>query len=705
VTSRRAIKRSGARPLAPEAASGAPARPGRPPEDAGAGPVAVASRAAPRARSPRPERPAAAETSLPRWLPPLALLVLTLVAYLPALGAGFVWDDNDYVTANATLRSLGGLARIWLQPGAVPQYYPLTFTTLWLDFQIGGLEPFGYHLVNVLLHAANAILAWRILVRLGVPGAWLAGALFAVHPVHVESVAWVTERKNVLSGAFYLGAMLAYLRFAGIGAEGGRRPAVGRGGGSLSAYALALVLFLGGLLAKTVVCTLPVALLLLLWWKRGRIVARDLALVAPFFALGVALALVTVSMERGHVGAVGSDWDLSFVDRCLIAGRAVWFYLGKLVWPLDLVFIYPRWTIDAGAPWQYVFPAAGALFPGPLFSLCGGVGARPLVAVLFFVATLGPALGFVNVFPMRYSFVADHFQYLASLGPIALAAGTALWAAKRLGGSGSRARTVGVVLASTVIAALALLTARQSLGYRDLRTLWEDTLAKNPGAWMAHNNLGLLDFEAGRLDAAMAHYRAAIAVKPDDAFARNNLGRALATEGRLDDAIVEFREAVRVEPGHAEAWSNLGNALAAQGRYEDAIVAYVHAVEARPRYADARSNLGNVLLLTGRTADAIAAYESAIALDPEFADVRYNLGVALAGEGRLGEAEIQLVESIRIRPSAAGAYHVLGDVLAKQGRYEEAVARQREALRLEPGWTDAERALAAAEAARAGARE
>lgn len=624
--------------------------------------------------------------------------MLTLVAYLPALGNGFIWDDDDYVTANPTLRSLGGLWRIWFEPGAVPQYYPLTFTSLWIDYHLGGLEPFGYHLVNVLLHAANAVLVWRALLRLAVPGAWLAAALFAVHPVHVESVAWVTERKNVLSGLFYLGALLSYLRFAGIGAVGRAATDPER----RRNYVLALVLFAAGLLSKTVVSTLPAALLLLVWWKHGRLTLRDATPLVPFFVLGASLALVTVSVERGHVGAIGRDWDLTFVDRCLIAGRAVWFYLGKLAWPDPLVFIYPRWTIDRSAAWQYVFPVAGFALAGVLFALRGRIGLGPFTALAFFVFTLGPALGFVNVFPMRYSFVADHFQYLASLGPIVLVAALATIAASAATRAGRGRERAAIALAAVVLAVLAARTWAQTGPYRDLRSIWTDTLAKNPDAWMAHNNLGLLLADEGKVAAAMEHFRAAIAIKSDDAFARNNLGRLLAGQGQLDAAIVQFREAVALEPSSAETWSNLGNAFAAQGRWEDAAKSYERSIAAQPSFADAHSNLGNVLFLTGNIPAAIQAYESAVRLDPSFADARYNFGVALASANRLDDAATQLSAAIQLRPTAE-AHHQLGLVRARQGRFADGATSQREALRLRPGWPEAQRELEAAEAAPHGA--
>src|SRR5437870_3711674 len=374
--------------------------------------------------------------------PALALVLLVVATYLPALRAGFIWDDDAYVTANATLRSFDGLRRIWLEPGAVPQYYPLTFTSLWLDYHLWGLHPLGYHLVNVLLHAANAILVWLVGRRLALPGAWFAAAVFAVHPVHVESVAWVTERKNVLSGALYLAAFLAYLRAAG---------------GARGAYGLALGLFVGALLAKTVTCTLPVVLLLVLWWRNGRV---DVAPLLPFFVLGAAAGFVTAWTEGHHVGATGELWRLSLPDRCLIAGRALWFYAAKLAWPHPLAFIYARWHVDAAVWWQYLFPLAAAATVAALHLARGRIGSGPLVAALCYVATLAPAPGFVNVYPMRYSFVADHFHYLASLPPIALAAA----GATRL----PRPQVIG----AGVLLALGTLAWRQALVYRDAETIW-----------------------------------------------------------------------------------------------------------------------------------------------------------------------------------------------------------------------------------------
>jgi tetratricopeptide (TPR) repeat protein len=541
------------------------------------------------------------------------LVLLTLIAYVPAMQGGFIWDDDDYVTENVTLRSVAGLGRIWGEPGAVPQYYPLTFTTFWFEYRAWGLSPFGYHAVNVGLHAISALLLWRVLVSLAVPGAWLAAAVFAVHPVQVESVAWITERKNTLSGAFYLGALLAYLHHAF-----GSAPRRGR------AYTVSLALFACALLSKTVAASLPAVLVLLLWWKRDRLTWADLRPLAPMFVLGALAGLVTAWIERQHVGAVGADWNLSLVDRILIAGRALWFYAASLVWPHPLIFFYPRWEIDAGAWWQYLYPLAAAAAVAVLYALRQQLGKAPLVAVLCYAVMLAPALGFVDVFPMRYSFVADHFVYLASIPLIALiiAVPTTL--------IGVRSPQFSwIAAAAPIIGVLAVLTWRQGYVYRDQETLWRDTIAKNPAAWMAHNNLGLLLFARGEVEAAMGHYRAALAVKPDDAFAFNNLGHAIAAQGDMDAAITQFQAALRAEPANAEARSNLGNAFAAQGRLEDALAQYRVVLELRPRYADAHNNLANVLAMLGRTEEAVAHYRAALAIDPGYGDAQRNLDAVL----------------------------------------------------------------------------
>ncbi len=542
------------------------------------------------------------------WKSPVAgaalIILLTVVAYLPALRGGFIWDDDSYVTENPTLRSLGGLEAIWLKPGATYQYYPLVFTSFWVEHHLWGLQPFGYHLVNVLLHAVNAVLLWRVLRRLEIAGSWWAAAIFALHPVTVESVAWITERKNTLSGLFYLLAALAWLRFRPLTAGKTTRATDWR------FYWLALGLFVCALLSKTVTCSLPAVLVLLIWWKTGRLEKRDGLALAPWFVLGVASGFMTRWMEQ-HLVANGADWELSFVQRCLIAGRALWFYAGKLCWPRQLTFIYPRWEIDAGAAWQYSFPLAALVVLVALWFLRARIGKGPLVAVLFFGITLAPALGFANVYPFRYSYVADHFQYLAIIGLITLAVGAGVAVFRQ---AGQRSRKLGTLAATIVLLLLGTATWQQARAYHGLETLWRDTLAKNPNAWLAHNNLGTVLRQADKPEEAIGHFTQALQIKPDLAEAHYNLGVTLAQLNRTQEAIEHYERALQIEPDFAEAHYNLGVALAESGRVPEAMKHWEQALRFKPDYAEAHFNLGLTLAAQGQTIEASEHYRKALDL-------------------------------------------------------------------------------------------
>ena len=498
------------------------------------------------------------------------IVIVTLAAYAPTLRNGFIWDDDLYVTKNRTLRSLDGLRKIWFEIGSVPQYYPLVHTSFWIEYHLWGARPAGYHLVNVLLHACSAVLLGLVLSRLCIPGAWLAACVFALHPVHVESVAWVTERKNVLSGLLYLSALLSYLRFA---RPLDRRP--------WRYYALALFLFLCALLSKTVTCSMPAAVLLLLWWKRGRLTRRNLAATIPFFVLGLVLGLATAWMEKHHVNAQGPPWELSIVERCLIAGRALWFYAGKLVWPHRLTFIYPRWHIDAGAWWQYVLPVTAIAVVVTLWLGRRQMGRGPVAAILFFAGTLTPALGFFDVYPMRFSFVADHFQYLASIGLIALGA-AGITACLQSAGSRVRYAAAGIVLA-----AFGVLVWHQCLAYRDAETVWRDTIAKNPGCPLAHYNLGVILLEREEHGEAAAHFAAVLEDQPEDLDGLNNLAFALVRDGRAEEAATWSRRALQLDPDNPHALCNLADALYRQGRTGEAIAHHRRALKLRPDLAAA----------------------------------------------------------------------------------------------------------------------
>jgi len=538
----------------------------------------------------------------------LLLVALAAAAYIPALGAGFVWDDDHYVTENATLREAGGLWRIWFEIGAVPQYYPLVHSSFWLEYRLWGLHPAGFHTVNVLLHALSGIVLWRLLRRLSVPGAWVAAAVFLLHPVHVESVAWITARKNVLSGLFYLLAASAWVRSRN--RERLFQPAV-------------LGLFLLALASKTITASLPVALLIVTWWKRGRI-GREAWSTLPMFVVGATAGLFTVWMERNFVGAVGARWSLDFVERGLVAGRALWFYLEKLVWPHPLLFIYPRWTIDAGSLVAWLYPLGAVAAIAGLWAARRRLGRGPFAAALFFTATLGPALGFLNVYPMRYSFVADHFQYLASIGPICLAVG----ALAHLSRSNPR---LGRVAAALVLLLFGSLTWRHARDFEDAESLWTATLVGNPQAHIARNNLGgeklrqssLASDAAERerlLQEARTHLEIAAGV--DYPEAHNNLGIVLHRLGRPAEAVEHYRTALSIQPRFADAANNLGISIAELGRLEEATRYFAEAVRIDPLLASARYNLAAALVRLGRREEALPHLDALERIDPRNASAR-----------------------------------------------------------------------------------
>ncbi len=565
-------------------------------------------------------------------LPGILLLLVTIVAYLPAVKGGYVWDDDSYVTENKTVRTVDGLRSIWLKPGATTQYYPMVHTTFWIEYHLWKLNPIGFHLVNVLLHASNAILLFALLRRLSVPGALFGAALFALHPVHVESVAWITERKNVLSGLFYLSSFLAFLRY--------------RSKGSRGTYALSLTLFLLALLSKTVVATLPAAILLTLWWKDGRVERSSAISLLPFLLVGAGLGLFTAWVETHLLGATGEGWALSLAERCLIAGRAIWFYAGKLAWPSSLTFIYPRWEIDAGNAVQFLFPAAALLVISLLWYFRRHLGRGPLACALYFGGTLLPALGFINVYPFRFSFVADHFQYLASIGLIILFASAASLAAERF----QLARTARQTAALLLIALLGTLTWRQSLAYESEETLWRDTLAKNDQCWMAYNNLGIILGDRGEQEGALALYRKAIALKPDYHKAHNNIGIALDSRGELDQSIYHYRKVLESDPDNAIVLNNLGVALTTLGRTDEAIAYLLDGLRIRPLAPELHTNLGIAFQRKGEILKAIRALSRAVELVPQDPDAHFRLAVLLHSGGMLDEATREYGEALRLQP-------------------------------------------------------
>lgn len=611
-----------------------------------------------------------------------AIFLTTLLAYLPALSSGFIWDDDDYVTENGALRSPAGLWAIWSDPSATPQYYPIVHTTFWLEYQTYQLNAAGYHLVNILLHCVVASLAYLIGRRLAIPGSWLIAWVFALHPVHVESVAWITERKNVLSAVFYLLAAWSYLRYAGVIRAAQHDP--GRRGRWL-AYLGSMMFFVAALLSKTVTASLPAALLLILYWKRGSLSRRDLLSVAPLMIIGAGFGLMTAYLEKVQVGADGIDWDLEWSQRLVIAGRAIWFYAGKLVAPVELIFTYPRWQIPAGLSLQWLWPiTAAAVLVGFWFAR-RRIGRGPFVAVAFFCGTLFPALGFIDVYPMRFSFVADHFQYLASLGVITLVVTAMLRLTNHLSSDSDQGVLVKGILVSCVLLLMTVLTWKQTLIYRDLETLWRETLAANPTSWMAHNNLGSILNRRGDYVEAEEHLRESIRLKPNFADSVNNLGKAREGQGDVDSAIELYSQASSLKPTDPQIWANLGAMLGATGKLEGSKTVLRKALELDPRNATALTNMGTLAAMDGDTVSAIEYYQVSLKSDPSNVDTRLNLSQMYIQSERNDDA-IEVLRWILDRdPNQPRALLKLGTLYAMEGKFETAAGLFELLLKIEPG--------------------
>ena len=571
------------------------------------------------ARLPMPTDQLQSESLVRQLAISAGILVATFACYLPATQCDYIWDDDDYVIENKTLRSAEGLKQIWFQVGATPQYYPMVHTTYWVEYQLWGLDPTGYHVVNILLHGINAILIWKLLQFLQVPGSLLAGLLFALHPVHVESVAWITERKNTLSGLFYLLSAWCFLRTILRSAEEKF---------SKPLYLASLLLFGAALLSKSVTATLPAALLLIVVWKRRKFNRSDILPVLPMLIAAIPMAIITAWVEKNIVGTMYVNLDLSPLDRLLVAGRACWCYAAKLLLPLKLTFIYPRWNIDPATWWQGLFPLTALGLVGTCWWQRQRFGTGTLVAVLFFGGTLVPALGFVDVYPMRFSFVADHFQYLASLGLLTLGAATLTNGLQRLGSEAQYHQRV-IVTSALLLILLGVLTWRNCAKYENLDTLWTDTVQKNPTSQIAHNSLGALRSDQGRIREALPLLERSIQIDPEYAEAYNNLAIVYGQLGLLEKAYQSVQKAIELQPGYAKAHFNLAIWFYRQGQLEESQATLLQAIEFDPEFLQAYNRLGLIFLEQGKRSEAILNFRQALKLNPNNEQARINLSRAM----------------------------------------------------------------------------
>jgi tetratricopeptide (TPR) repeat protein len=597
------------------------------------------------------------------WVRSALLFALLLLVYWPALRGGFVWDDALLIDQNPVIKGKAGLGSVWLHSD-----FPLTMSAIWLQWSLWGKNPAGYHVVNVLLHGIGCLLIWRVLWRLKIPGAWLAAALFAVHPVCVGSAAWISELKNTLSLPLFLLSILCYLNSESAG-TGGKNTTLW--------YGLSLGTFLLALLSKTSTVMLPVVLLAIAWWQRGKITPQDGKRTLPFFLLALAFGLMSIRFQAEVMTGQTVQTE-NFFGRLAGAGMAIWFYLGKTLLPLSLNLIYPRWTINAAAPLAYL-PLAFLL---AAFAVCWHFrrswGRGPLFALGCFAITLFPVLGFFDMYYLAISRVSDHLQYLPMVALIGL---VAAWLSSTFHG-----KALGIVCA-TWIAALSILSWNRARVFSSDESLWRDTLSKNRASWSAHNNMGCILAEKGEIADAIKEFKASLQINSRNASAHRNLGRALALQNELPQAEYHLRTALEIKLRDADAHRTYGSVLAQLGRNDEAIKQLTEANRLDPD-AETSSQLAGLFQQEGKVRETIEQYRKALALNPNALEALNNLAWLLStsadGTLRNGAEAVQLAE--RANRLTGGSQPVLLGTLAaayaEAGRFGDAVAMAEKTVRL-----------------------
>jgi protein O-mannosyl-transferase len=606
------------------------------------------------------------------------------VAYSPAIKGPFLWDDNKYVVNNPLLSAPDGLRRIWFSTDVPSQYFPLVYTTLRFEHQMWGLNPIPYHIDNIALHVISSLLLWLILRRLSIPAAFVAAAAFALHPVNVESVAWITERKNTLMLVFSLLSALFFIEFA-LRNQSTRRAVV--------FYVLSLLCFALSLFSKTTACVLPIVLILILWLKEIPLNTKRLLQLAPYFVMGLAMGLLTMWWEHYHQGIDLVDLGLGPVGKVLIATRAIWFYAAKIFFPVTLVFSYPRWKIDSADPSQYVWLVACLFAAGGLFGWRKRLGRGVIASILFFVVALFPMLGFFQLYTFIYTFVADHYAYMATIGLITLVVAVGYQLIARLGKSG---KILGVIIAAVLLLTLGNLTWRQARLYADPEIIWRDTLKKNPDSWLAHNNLGQVLLAQNKLDESIFHItrslelaKATPVVHPHDIVSAHfNLALAYRDQQKYDDAIRHLQQALAIDPNDSEAHCDLADILESQGRRDEAVTHYNQAVQIAPDVAIVHYRLADALVKQGNILGAITHLHRVLDIEPDYVpalDMLVGLFVTRADSDiRLATKAIEFAQRAVEKTNHRNPIilNLLAMAYASNSQFAEATAAAQEALDL-----------------------
>jgi Flp pilus assembly protein TadD len=598
------------------------------------------------------------EFVLPPWKLALIHAAIIIAAglwiYSPALHGDWLWDDSLYITDNPLLSDPDRLWKAWFQPGSFIEYYPIQETVQWMQWRLWGNDTFGYHLTNVVLHLVSALLVWRVLAKFGLRLAWLGGLIFAVHPMMVESVAWIAEFKNTLSLPPFLLAICAWIDYE----DRGRR----------ADYLRALALFVVAMLCKISMASFPAIILLYAWWKRGRVGWRDLLASAPFLVISVLLSVITVLsgiwylQNQLKLPAVVDIGGLA--SRLALVGQTLSFYFTKCFWPLGPLPVYPQWKIEACPPFQFLpwLVLAGAACW--LWSRRRTWGRHVLLGLGFFILTLGPFLGFLPLAYMSFTWVMDHFLYLPIIGIIGIVVAGIEEIDARLA-AGIHPFSSGLL--TVLMGLLAFESHWYAAAFTNNETFWSYTIERNPGAWFAHNNLGKILLVAGEPEQARKHFEFVIQLKPDYGEPYCGLADSLIALGRIPEGVKAYEQSLARDPYSPETNNNFGVVLAQTGHTPEALAHFAVALHGHPFYADAHNNTGNTLLQAGRTAEAIEQYALAVQSKPNYVEAHANLGIALARLGRIREAVEQFQIVLHLNPDNAVAADALEKLQAAQG--------------------------------------
>ena len=647
--------------------------------------------------SPSPVPPCAAEPSQGLTqtgkfiLGAAAIFLLVLAAYWPLHTAGYIWDDGGWLVHNHFAHHWRGLWNIWFNPHDSIQYYPMVFTAFNIQWHIWGGNAFGYHLLNIVMQAADAVLLWRILKALGLRSAWIAAAIWAIHPVQVETVGWVVEQKSLLSALFLFPAVLAWTRFADFTSN----RAVGEPiltARQWKLYALATLSFILALCSKTDACIVPVVLLFVLIWKRGFINKRDILLLAPWMVLGFLAALMTIHIEHGQAGAKGHGFQFSVAQHLIIAGKDLWFYPFKLFWPWPMMAVYPRWHISHPAAWEWIFPVTAFAIPLVLLALSRKIGRGPFVAVCVYGLMISPLLGFIAFYTEEYTFVADHYQYLACIGIIVLVTQAAAGIFSRLGRSdkpsndlslpakGQASAAVpakvrgisswlGVAVSVLVLPALGTMTWAQSEIYTPPLRVWTHNIKYNPDCWLAMEHVGVHEYRKGHVAAALVLFlRANELSHGGNLIVNSNLGDVYRHLGQYAKAIAYYRRSLAVAGRQPPVIAHLVDCYEKIGNWRQAYLDLLHGVQLLPRSADLQTELGSMLARAGHAKRALPHFRAAIKYEPRDTKALFGLAESLDAVGQWQKAIPYYRRALKASPDFGHGYFAYGMVLLQHGK-------------------------------------